>query len=123
MIWRLNRVLFSCEIDPSADIHLSVLTPHNLLGCVIGSDVVVGEGTRILQNVTIGGRKALPGMPVIGRNVMIGAGAVILGNITVGDYAKIGANAVVLSDVPPNATAVGVPAKIIGVDVGGGRTQ
>lgn len=113
LLWRLNRVIFSCEIDPSADIAPSVETPHNLLGCVIGSDVVIGEGTKILQNVTIGGRNGRPEMPVIGSNVMIGAGAVILGKVRIGDRAKIGANAVVLQDVPADAAAVGVPAKII----------
>lgn len=113
LVWRLNRVIFSCEIDPSADIALSVQTPHNLLGCVIGSDVIIGENTKILHNVTIGGRKGMAEMPVIGKNVTIGAGAVILGGITIGDGAKIGANSVVLKDIPANATAVGVPAQII----------
>lgn len=78
-IWRLNRIIFSCEIDPSADISPSVKTPHNLLGCVIGSDVIIGENTKILHNVTIGGRRGSPEMPVIGKNVLIGVGAVILG--------------------------------------------
>lgn len=78
-VWRLNRIVFSCEIAPSADIHPSVETPHNLLGCIIGSDLVIGENTKILHNVTIGGRNGSPKMPIIGKNVLIGAGAVILG--------------------------------------------
>ena len=112
-IWRLNRIIFSCEIDPSADISPSVKTPHNLLGCVIGSDVIIGENAKILHNVTIGGRRGSPEMPVIGKNVLIGVGAVILGGVIIGDGAKIGDNAVVLQNVPPESTAVGVPAIII----------
>lgn len=65
-----------------------------------------------LQHVTIGGRVG-PGVPVIGDNVRIGSGAKVLGGIRIGNYAQIGANAVVIKDVPDNATAVGVPAKII----------
>lgn len=113
VVWRLNRIIFSCEISPSADIHPSVETPHNLLGCVIGSDVVIGENTKILHNVTIGGRKGSPQMPIIGKNVLIGVGAVILGGVVIGDNAKIGANAVVLQDIPPESTAVGIPAVIV----------
>ena len=114
LLWRINRVIFSCEIDPSADIHPSVQTPHNLLGCVIGNDVIIGEGTRILHNVTIGGRNGIKKMPRIGKNCIIGVGAVVLGDIDIGDGAKIGAGAVVLTDIPSDAIAVGVPAKIMG---------
>lgn len=114
ILWNINRVLFSCEIDPSADIHPDVITPHNLLGCVIGQDVIIGEGTRILHNVTIGGRKGIHAMPVIGKNVLIGCGAVILGDISIGDGAKVGSNAVVIDNVPPHVTVVGVPARIVG---------
>lgn len=113
VIWRINRIIFSCEIDPSANVHPSVKTPHNMLGCVIGSDVVIGENTKILHNVTIGGRGGAPEMPIIGKNVLIGTGAVILGGVVIGDNSKIGANAVVLNNVPPNSTVVGVPAKLI----------
>lgn len=63
--------------------------------------------------MTIGGRKGIRGMPVVGKNVLIGCGAVILGDITIGDGAKIGSNAVVLHDVPPNTTAVGIPAVLV----------
>jgi serine O-acetyltransferase len=78
--------------------------------------VVIGTNCTIFQQVTIGDardsrQKGQP-VPVIGNNVEIGAGAKVLGDIRVGDYAKIGANAVVLQDVPPHAIAVGIPARI-----------
>ena len=80
---------------------------------VIGPGVVIGKHCTIRQGVTIGNRKALDDMPVLGDGVNIGAGAKILGAVRVGNGAKIGANAVVLTDVPDGATAVGVPAKIL----------
>jgi serine O-acetyltransferase len=81
---------------------------------IIHPDTVMGDGCSISQGVTIGvlgGER--PGVPRFGNNVYIGAGAKVLGPVTVGDGAVIGANAVVLEDVPPGATAVGVPARII----------
>ena len=85
-------------------------------GIVIDPDVVIGTNCTIFQQVTIGdarhaGQEGKP-VPVIGNNVEIGAGAKVLGGIRVGDRAKIGANAVVLQDVPPGAIAVGIPARI-----------
>ena len=73
---------------------------------------MLGGGTIIYQNVTLGGLKGHYG-PTIGRNCVIGSGAVILGEVKIGDNVKIGANAVVLKDVPDNCTVVGVPAKIV----------
>ena len=87
-----------------------LLMPHPN-GIVIHSDARVGPNCLIFQQVTLGG--AAEGAPVIGGNVDIGAGAKILGRVTIGDHALIGANAVVLCDVPGRATAVGVPAKIL----------
>jgi serine O-acetyltransferase len=77
---------------------------------------VIGDGCIIRQNVTLGNRHPDRPFdaPVLGRHVNVGAGAVILGNVHIGDRAAIGANAVVLSDVPPGATAVGVPAQVLG---------
>jgi serine O-acetyltransferase len=82
-------------------------------GIVIHPASQIGVNCTIYQQVTLGGRDDNHGAPVIGANVLIGTGAKILGSVTVGDGARIGANAVVLADVPPRATAVGVPAKII----------
>jgi len=80
-------------------------------GIVIHPDVVIGPNCLIFQQVTLGTGRG--GVPRIGGHVDIGAGAKILGKITIGDHAKIGANAVVLCDVPPFASAVGVPAHIV----------
>jgi serine O-acetyltransferase len=80
-------------------------------GIVIHPDVQIGPNCLIFQQVTLGSRAG--GVPKIGGHVDIGAGARILGNIVVGDHAKIGANAVVIRDVPPGATAVGIPARIV----------
>jgi serine O-acetyltransferase len=108
---RLTRLVYSSEIPYTAQIGKGVVFAHKGLGVVIGHDTIIGENTKILQNVTIGGRGGIRANPVIGKNVLIGAGACILGDVTIGDNAKIGANAVVLKDVPENCTVVGIPAK------------
>lgn len=86
--------------------------PHHLNGIIISHYAKIGKNCTIFQQVTIAqdeNNKAA----VIGDNVMIGAGAKIIGNVTIGDNVKIGANAVVVKDIPSNCTAVGVPARII----------
>ncbi len=116
IISRYLRLVYSCDISYRADVHPSVNFSHLGLGTVVGSGAVIGEGSKVLQHVTIGGRGDHRGpngeaMPVIGKNVLIGAGACIMGPITIGDNASIGANAVVLHDVPAGATVVGIPAR------------
>lgn len=113
---RFSRILYSCEIPYTAEIHPSVIFAHRGLGVVIGHDAVIGKNTKILQNVTIGGRSGVRANPKIGANVLIGANACILGDIVVNDNSTIGANAVVIKDIPENVTAVGVPSKIIKKD-------
>jgi hypothetical protein len=84
---------------------------------VVGETAVIGSGSTLLHAVTLGGTGKASGVdrhPKIGRHVLIGAGAKILGNIQIGEAAKIGAGSVVLRAIPPGATAVGAPAKIIG---------
>jgi serine O-acetyltransferase len=110
---RLTRLIFSCEVPCTAEIHNTVKFAHNGLGVVIGHDTIIGEDTKILQNVTIGGRSSIRANPIIGKKVLIGAGACILGPVKIGDNVKIGANAVVLKDIPSDCVAVGVPARII----------
>lgn len=110
---RLTRIFYSCEIPYTAQIEKNVVFSHKGLGVVLGHDTVIGENTKILQHVTIGGKSGVRANPVIGKNVLIGAGATILGDVKVGDNAKIGANAVVIKDVPENSTVVGIPAKVI----------
>lgn len=110
------------EIHPAAKIAAGVFIDHGA-GVVIGETAEVGEGTVIYQGVTLGGTGKQSGKrhPTIGKNVTISCGAKVLGGFTVGDGAKIGAGAVVLSEVPPYATVVGVPARI--VKINGERVQ
>ncbi len=102
------------EIHPGATIGRGLLIDHGM-GVVIGETAVVGDNCTIYQGVTLGGTGKHTGKrhPTIGNNVMVGSGAKVLGPFTVGDNAKIAAGAVVLDTVPENATAVGVPARII----------
>jgi serine O-acetyltransferase len=112
VVSRFVRLIYGCEISYLADIHPTARFPHKALGVVIGDHVVVGPRCRILQNVTIGGRAGRTGVPVLGADVLVGVGAAVLGPITLGDGAVVGANAVVLTDVPPGLMAVGVPAVV-----------
>lgn len=104
-------IVTQSDIDPRASLGTRLMLPHPN-GVVIHEDAVVGDDCMIMQQVTIGmiqeGR-----VPRIGDRVYIGAGAKIIGAVTVGDGARIGANAVVTRDVPPDATAVGIPARVI----------
>jgi serine O-acetyltransferase len=100
------------SIHPAASIGSSVYLDH-ATGIVIGAHAVVGDEVTILQNVSIGRGSELPTRsPRIGRGVFIGAGATILGDIRIGDFARIGADTVVTSDVPGGCTAVGNPARL-----------
>lgn len=109
-----GRFFTGVEIHPGATIGRGLLIDHGS-GVVIGETAIVGDNCTIYQGVTLGGTGKDIGKrhPTIGNNVMIGSGAKVLGPFTVGDNAKIAAGAVVLNAVPENATAVGVPAKII----------
>lgn len=112
------------EIHPGAVIGRGLFIDHGM-GVVIGETAVVGDDCTIYQGVTLGGTGKEKGKrhPTLGNNVMVGSGAKVLGPFTVGDNSKIAAGAVVLSEVPPNSTCVGVPARIVkreGVRVGGG---
>ncbi|MFK4721988.1 serine O-acetyltransferase [Bradyrhizobium niftali] len=100
------------SIHPAASIGSSVYLDH-ATGIVIGANVVIGDEVTILQNVSIGRGSELPTRsPRIGRGIYIGGGATILGDISIGDFAKIGADALVTSDVPAGCTAVGNPARL-----------
>ena len=85
------------------------------MGVVIGETAEIGDDCLIYHGVTLGGTGKETGKrhPTLGNNVVIGAGAKVLGSITIGDNSKVAAGAVVLCDVPPNSTAVGVPARIV----------
>lgn len=98
------------DIPIACKIGGGLLIPHPN-GIVIHPDAVIGPNCLIFQQVTIGSSKG--GVPIIGGHVDIGAGAKLLGNINIENHARIGANAVVLMDVPSNCTAIGVPAQLV----------
>ncbi len=102
------------EIHPGAVIGENVFIDHGV-GIVIGETTVIKDNVTIFQNVTLGGRGNHTGKrhPTVEEGCLIGAGAKILGNITIGKDSKVGANAVVLHDVPSNTTVVGIPAKAV----------
>ena len=114
LISQISRFFTGIEIHPGAKIGRGVFIDHGS-GVVIGETAEVGDGCTIYQGVTLGGTGKDKGKrhPTLGKNVLVGSGARILGPFTVGDNAKIAANAVVLSEVPANSTAVGVPARVV----------
>jgi len=111
VISRTIRFLFSAEIPYTCTIGQNVQLKHGGLGIVLHDRAIIGDECVIYQHVTLAGIDGKS--PQIGKNVLIGVGAVILGGVIIGDNSKIGANAVVVHDVPENATVVGVPAKKI----------
>jgi serine O-acetyltransferase len=115
----LNYLLFGLEISPRCRIGPGVYFPHTS-GTVIGA-WSIGENSVIFQGVTLGAKKLdfafeESARPKVGANVTIGAGAKVLGGVVIGDNAQIGANAVVLRDVPPGHLAVGVPASCVPIN-------
>ncbi len=110
---QLNKFFTGVEIHPAAKIGPGFFIDHGT-GVVIGETTEIGSNCTIYQGATLGGTGKDVGKrhPTIGNNVMIGAGAKVLGPFTVGDNSKIAANAVVLDTVPPDSTAVGVPARV-----------
>ena len=114
LLSHLGRFLTGVEIHPGATIGRRVFIDHGM-GVVIGETAEIGDECTLYHGVTLGGTSWSHGKrhPTLARGVVIGAGAKVLGPITVGEGAKIGSNAVVVRDVPPGATAVGIPARII----------
>ncbi len=113
-LYRKCRNRYGIELPYSAKIGRRVVFEHQH-GIVIHGNCVIGDDCVIRQGCTLGNRSLdRPyDAPTLGARVNVGAGAKILGGVTIGDDAAIGANAVVLSDIPPGATAVGIPAKIL----------
>jgi serine O-acetyltransferase len=113
--WKLRHLLLSVvtgsDLDSNATIGERFMLPHPN-GVVVHGGAVIGDDCMIMQQVTIGQLSDIYA-PVIGSRVYIGAGAKVLGKVVVGDGARIGANAVVLCDVPANWTAVGIPARVL----------
>ena len=117
MTSQFAKWLTGIEIHPAAQIAAGVFIDHGA-GVVIGETAVIEEGVVIYQGVTLGGTGKEKGKrhPTIKKGATVSAGAKILGGFTVGEYAKIGAGAVVLKEVPPFATVVGVPAKVVRIN-------
>lgn len=117
LLKKMIRVFYACDIFPTTDIGKGCVFQHGAVGTVIHERCKIGDNCEIYQNVTIGGNgkkdSPWPRVPTIGDNVKIYAGACLLGPITIGNNVVIGANAVVLCNVPDNSIAVGVPAKIL----------
>jgi serine O-acetyltransferase len=109
------RFLTGIEIHPGATVGRRVFIDHGM-GVVIGETAEIGDECTIYQGVTLGGTSLTKGAkrhPTLGRGVIVSAGAKVLGGFTVGDGARVGSNAVLLQPVPPGATAVGIPARIV----------
>jgi serine O-acetyltransferase len=111
----VGRWATGIEIHPAASIGRRVFIDHGM-GVVIGETAEVGDECTIYQGVTLGGTSLYRGAkrhPTLGKGVVVGAGAKILGGFTVGDGAKVGSNAVVVKEVPPGATVIGVAGRIL----------
>lgn len=111
-----SRKRTGIEIHPGAQIGKRLVIDHGM-GIVIGETTIIGDDCLLYQGVTLGGSGKEKGKrhPTLGNNVLVGAGAKVLGSFTIGDNARIAANAVVLNEIPANATAVGVPARVVRV--------
>ena len=111
-----NRFLTGIEIHPGAKIGEGLFIDHGM-GIVIGETAEIGDNVILYQEVTLGGtsHKRAKRHPTLGNNVVVGVGAQVIGNITIGDNSKIGAGSVVISSVPPNATVIGVPGRVVSV--------
>lgn len=114
LISQLSRWLTGIEIHPGATIGHGVFIDHGM-GVVIGETCEIGDNVLIYQNVTLGGTGKDVGKrhPTIESNVMVGSGAKVLGPITIGHDSKIGAGSVVLQDIPPYSTVVGIPGRTV----------
>jgi len=113
-IMGLSQIFTHIDIHPAAEIGKRVFIDHGT-GVVIGETTIIEDDVLIYQGVTLGGVSLEHGKrhPTVKRGAVIGAGAKILGNIIIGEYSKIGANSVVVKEVPDNATAIGIPAHVI----------
>jgi len=123
-ISHVGRFLTGIEIHPGARIGRRFFIDHGM-GVVIGETSEIGNDVTLFHGVTLGGTtwKKIKRHPTIGDNVVIGVGAKILGPVRIGDNTKIGANSVVVTDIPPNSIVVGIPGKVVYRVEGGKRIQ
>jgi serine O-acetyltransferase len=115
LVSQFARWMTGIEIHPGAKIGCCVFIDHGM-GVVVGETAEIGDGCTIYQGVTLGGTTLYRGEkrhPTLGAGVVVGAGAKVLGGFTVGDGARVGSNAVVVREVPPGATVVGIPGRIV----------
>lgn len=111
-VWWATCIVHRCEIAKAATIEGGLYIPHPY-GIVIGQ-CIIGENVAIMQHVTVGTKHIQDrSIPVIGDRVVLGAGCAVLGSVSIGADCRVGANAVVLDDLPPNCVAVGVPARVV----------
>lgn len=110
----LGRFFTGIEVHPGARIGPGFFIDHGM-GVVIGETTEIGENCTLYQGVTLGGTslKKEKRHPTLGDNVVVGTGAKILGAITIGDHSRIGAGSVVVTEVPPNSTVVGIPGRVV----------
>lgn len=113
-ISQIAKIVTGIEIHPAATIGKGFFIDHGA-GVVIGETTEIGDNCTLYQGVTLGGTGKDTGKrhPTLGDNVMVGCGAKVLGPFKIGDNSKIAANAVVLKEIPPNSTAVGIPARVV----------
>ena len=116
LISNVSRFFTGIEIHPGARLAEGVFIDHGM-GVVIGETAIVGENSLIYQGVTLGGTSQLKKKrhPTLGKNVVVGVGAMVIGDITIGDGSKIGAGSVVINSVPPHATVIGIPGRVVAV--------
>lgn len=122
MIAEFARLLTGIEIHPAATIGKNLVIDHGM-GVVIGETAIIGDDVLMYHGVTLGGTQRAAGKrhPTIENGVVIGAGSKVLGDIVIGEKARIGANSVVMSDIPAHAVAVGIPAKVLNKKSGASR--
>jgi len=116
MISHFSRFVTGIEIHPGAKIGEGCFIDHGM-GVVIGETAEIGDNVVLHQGVTLGGtsQQRTKRHPTLGDNVVVGVGAQLIGNITIGDNSKVGAGSVVIKSVPPNATVVGVPGRVVAI--------
>ena len=116
LLSHVNRFFTGIEIHPGAKIGEAIFIDHGM-GVVIGETAEIGDNVTLYQGVTLGGTslQKTKRHPTLGNNVVVGVGAQVIGNITIGDNSKIGAGSVVVTSVPPNATVVGIPGRVVAV--------
>lgn len=117
ILYRLIYLIYNCHVHYDTEIGAKTKLAYGGIAVVIHKKAKIGENCVISSCVTIGGRSNIDKLPILGNNVYVGTGAKILGDVKIGDNVIIGANAVVINDVPDNCIVAGVPAKIIKSDI------